>query len=283
MKEIYFSSKYFNAKDTLYCGQIFRFYEIADGYIVISRDKACKIIQADEQTKIVCDMQDEAYFKNYFDLQTDYESINLRANASKYEILQTASKLGKGVRILRQDGEEMLFSFLISQNNNIPRIKSTINKLCEALGDKREFCGFTYYTFPNARTILTKDEDFYKSIGLGYRSEYLLNLANEIQNGLIERLKDKNSGEFISELIKIKGIGEKVANCACLFGFYKTDCFPVDVWIEKIYREDFNGQLKNRKKITEFFIGEFGIYSGYFQQYLFYYKRSLEKNLKKSD
>ena len=127
MKEIVFSSEYFNAEDTLLCGQIFRFFKTDSGYIVLSRDKACKIYQTGENTHILCDKQNEEYFANYFDLKTDYSVINGIAQSTKYKILSTSANLAKGVRILKQDSEEMLFSFLISQNNNIPRIKSIIN------------------------------------------------------------------------------------------------------------------------------------------------------------
>lgn len=277
MKEIIYSSEYFNAQDTLFCGQIFRFYAFENGYIVVSRDKACKIYQNGDKTHILCEKNDFDYFTNYFDLETDYSLIVKRAQNSNYEVLKTSATLGKGVRILKQDSEEMLFSFLISQNNNIPRIKTIINRLCESLGEKKQFNGFTYYAFPTAKAILQKDLQFFKDLGLGYRAEYILTLASEIENGLVERLKNLNGEGVNAELLKIKGIGEKVANCAMLFGFYKTDRFPVDVWIEKIYREDFKGELKNRNKITEFFTTAFGNDSGYFQQYLFYYKRTLEK------
>ena len=278
LKTISFSTEYFNVTDTLECGQIFRYFKICEnGYLVISKNKPCIIKQENNQVLITVNSDDEQYFCNYFDLLTDYNGIYTRATASNYEILVKSAQLGKGVRILKQDSEEMLISFLISQNNNIPRIKGSLNKICEQIGDKADFCGYEYYTFPTVEKMLAQSEDFYKNCGLGYRSGYIFNACNALKEGLTQKLELLDISKRKEELVKIKGIGEKVADCMLLFGMYQTDSFPVDTWIEKIYREDFKGSLTDRKKITQFFITEFGKDSGYFQQYLFYYKRTLSK------
>lgn len=280
LKTIEFDSVFFNATDTLDCGQVFRYFKEDNGYIVISKDKICYLETICNKTLLTCESNDEEYFYNYFDLITDYSQIFQRAQSSKYEILKKASKLGKGVRILRQNNEEMMFSFLISQNNNIPRIKKALNLICEKLGEKIEFRGNVYFTFPSLKALSAQTIEFYRDCGLGYRAEYFKILAEELNNGLISKIKDLDVVSMKRELISIKGIGEKVADCIALFGFYKTQSFPVDVWIERIYREDFSGTLTNRNKITAYFIDEFGKDAGYFQQYLFYYKRTLEKSIK---
>ena len=280
LKTIIFDSAFFNATDTLDCGQVFRYFKEDNGYIVISKDKICYLETINNKTLLICESEDEEYFYNYFDLVTDYNQIFQRAQASKYEILKKASELGKGVRILRQNNEEMMFSFLISQNNNIPRIKKALNLICEKLGEKIEFRGNTYFAFPSLETLSAQSIEFYRDCGLGYRAEYIKILAEELNSGLISKIKNLDVVSMKKELISIKGIGEKVADCIALFGFYKTQSFPVDVWIERIYREDFSGTLTNRNKITAYFIDEFGEDAGYFQQYLFYYKRTLEKTIK---
>lgn len=280
MVNLIYPSEYFNATDTLECGQIFRFVKNGDGYNLFSADKMCKIVTSGEQTVITCEKNDEQYFCNFFDLNTDYANIVSRACESGYPILAKAAKLGKGVRILRQNTQEMLFSFLISQNNNIPRIKSIIEKLCAALGEQKSFNGESYYAFPTLNALDGASVDFYKQIGLGYRAEYIKNLSAQLKEGVLCEIADKDAASVKKRLMQIKGIGEKVADCACLFGLYKTESFPVDVWIEKIYKEDFCGTLSDRKKITAFFTQKFRSYSGYFQQYLFYYKRTLEKSIK---
>lgn len=278
IKTLIFSNEYFSPKDTLECGQIFRYFKLCDNeYLVISKNKPCILKEEDNQVFLTFNSCDEQYFYNYFDLATDYNGIYQRAIASKYQILAKSAKLGKGVRILKQDSEETLFSFLISQNNNIPRIKNSLNKICELLGEKGEFCGYEYYSFPTLEKLLSVGEEFYKNCGLGYRAEYILIVANQIKNGLLTQIKHLSQEQVKQRLMQIKGIGEKVADCALLFGFNYTKSFPVDTWIEKIYREDFNGALEDRKKITKFFTEQFGLDSGYFQQYLFYFKRTLSK------
>ena len=278
MKKIIVSNEYFNIKDTLECGQTFRFTEHGLGYKVYSLDKCAYCYTTETDTVIECNDHDYDYFYNYFDLNTDYNSIYSSAINSNVEILKTSAKLGKGVRILNQNPFETTLSFLISQNNNIPRIKSIIEKLCSNLGEQKTFNGETYYTFPTIDKLKTKTVDFYKTLGLGYRAEYVLNLLNYLTaNPDLSILKNLPTKDLKQVLLSIKGIGPKVADCVTFFGFRKTDSFPVDTWIEKIYIEDFKGMLKSREKMSEYFVKEFGENSGYFQQYLFYYKRTLQK------
>ena len=171
-----------------------------------------------------------------------------------------------------------MFSFIVSQNNNIPRIKGILNKLCASLGEKKTFNGIDYYTFPSLEKMAEQDQDFYKGIGLGYRAEYILRLAKDLASGMdVENYISLPVNDLKKQLLKIHGVGPKVADCVALFGYHKSDSFPVDTWIEKVYKQDFNGNLKDRAKIAEWFTTEFKENSGYYQQYLFYYKREMEK------
>ncbi|MBE5743019.1 MAG: DNA-3-methyladenine glycosylase 2 family protein [Clostridiales bacterium] len=278
MKNFYLDCKYFNIKDTLDCGQIFRYRSFNDGFLVFSGDKVCYAKEENGQVAI-CSF-DEEYFKNYFDVSTDYSKINSFAISSGYGIVSRSAEKASGVRILRQQKEEMLFSFIISQNNMIPRIKAIIERTCKALGEKREFLGEEYYTFPSAKILAEQSIDFYKELGYGYRASYMVEVAKAVSEGKIdlEKIAELPTEELKKALISLKGVGAKVADCISLFGYHRTDSFPVDTWIEKIYREDFCGTLKDRKKIAEWFLNEFKEYSGYVQQYVFYYKRSLEKD-----
>ncbi len=274
------SDEYFNIEDTLCCGQVFRFARHKDGYMVRSSDKSAYCHGADGITIVECAAGDEEYFRNYFDLNRDYSEIFHAAEQSGYEILKTSARLGKGIRILNQDRAEALFSFVISQNNNIPRIKSIIERICASLGEEREFFGDKFYAFPTAESFAGKDAEFYAGLGLGYRAEYISRLAREMADGFsLDEIAVMPTSQLRERLIRIRGVGPKVADCAVLFGFHRSDSFPVDTWIEKVYSENFGGTLKDRKKISERFVGEFGENAGYFQQYLFYYKRSLEKTL----
>ncbi len=271
------SEKYFNIKDTLECGQIFRFIPYGKGYIVFSLDKICYAYNENGYAFIECEDENQKYFHNFFDLDRDYSAVFSNAISQKEEILSVSANLGKGIRILNQDKTEALFSFIVSQNNNIPRIKGIIERLCIELGEKREFLGKEYYSFPKIDKMAKADENFYKGIGLGYRSSYIKKLADLINEGFnLENFNTLKTLQLKQELLKIYGVGPKVADCVSLFGFHRADAFPVDTWIEKVYRENFGGELKDRKKISEWFVNRFGENSGYIQQYLFYYKRSLE-------
>lgn len=279
MEKLVFSSKYFNPLDTLSCGQLFRYREYERGYLVFSLDKICYLYEDGES--VVIESDDIKYFENYFDLTTDYQSVYNSAKAYGNETLTLSAELGKGVRILRQDALETLFSFIISQNNNIKRISQTIEKLAEKAGKKTLSKWGEYYAFPSVNELEKLSENDYKELGFGYRGRYFIELVKKLKSGYdFSRLKGLKNAELFSELTSITGVGAKVANCVMLFGFYRTESFPVDTWIDKIYRENFNGKLVNREKITNYFIGEFGINSGYYQQYLFYYKRSLESKNK---
>ena len=167
---------------------------------------------------------------------------------------------------------------MISQNNNIPRIKNSINAICSFLGDEKNFNGKNYFAFPTVDRLKNQSVDFYKRVGLGYRAEYFFSLAKNLNDRIIDinSIKNLSTKELKKELMKIYGVGEKVDDCVLLFGFRRTDSFPVDTWIDKVYREDFLGTEKNRHKITDFLLGKFKENSGYFQQYLFYYEKYIK-------
>ena len=272
------SKEFFNIVDTLECGQIFRYKEYKNGFLVFSSDKCAYVYESGENTVIECEDKDFEYFYDFFDLKTDYSKIVSDAVNSCISILKKSAVLGKGIRILNQNTEEMLYSFIISQNNNIPRIKSLIEKICISSGEEKEFLGQKYYSFPTFEKLNEKDEDFFSGIGLGYRAPYIKKLSESMAQGFsVKEFYGLSSDNLRKKLLQIYGVGPKVADCVLLFGFHKKDAFPVDTWIEKVYREDFNGKLTDRNKISEFFVASFGKNAGYFQQYLFYYKRSLEK------
>lgn len=282
--QIKYNSEYFSVKDTLECGQIFRFRPFEKGYLVFFEKSVAYCYNDGDYAVIECNVEDEKRLKNFFDLDRDYESIVRSATNSGYSVLNDSARLGKGIRILNQSSEEALFSFIISQNNNIPRIKNSIEKLCEIYGEKCDSEYGEYYSFPTAEKLALAEDLTLKSAGLGYRVGYIKSVAKEIVNGFnLEELKSLPTEELKKKLISLKGVGEKVADCVSLFGFHRSDSFPVDTWIEKVYRENFGGSLTDRKKITEYFVEKFQGNSGYFQQYLFYYKRSLEKQTKNTE
>lgn len=266
-----YDATYFNPTDVLDCGQVFRYEPYREGYLVFSADKACYVYTDGVKTTVESD--DGDYFYKYFDLERDYAQIIAAAKAFGVPALSAACDKAKGLRILNQNSEEMIYSFIISQNNNIPRIKGIISRICAGIGEKREFDGREYYAFPTSDAIAKKEPEYYRALGAGYRDVFLSETSKRIAAEGIERLKNLNAAELKRELLTYKGIGPKVADCICLFGFGKADSFPVDTWIEKLYREDFGGTLTDRNKINAYFTEMFGKYSGYVQQYLFYAKR----------
>lgn len=272
MEKFDYDAKYFNPEHTLDCGQIFRFEPFKEGFIVFSGDKACYVHTDGVKTVVEC--EDRDYFYNYFDLERDYSKIVEQAKSYNIPLLSRSSEMCSGLRLLNQQKEEMIYSFIISQNNNIPRIKGIISRLCGGLGEKREFMGREFYTFPSTSALASAGVEFYKNIGCGYRDKFLDETARRIEFEGISHLEKLDTCMLKKELLTYKGIGAKVADCIALFGFSKRDSFPVDTWIEKIYIEDFGGTLTDRNKICEYFLKLFGENSGYVQQYLFYGKRS---------
>lgn len=271
MTKFDFDAKYFNPGHTLDCGQVFRFRPHKDGFIALSADKACFV--RSDGFKTVVESDDCDYFYKYFDLNRDYSKIVEKAKSFDIPLLTRSAEICKGLRILNQNREEMIYSFIISQNNNIPRIKGIINRICEGLGEKRSSPFGEYYTFPSSQTLAETDVSFFKAAGAGYRDCYLVETSKRISAEGISRLEGLDAAALKKELLTYKGVGPKVADCISVFGFGKTDSFPVDTWVEKVYKEDFGGRLKDRNKIAEYFVNAFGEYSSFVQQYLFYGKR----------
>ena len=266
-----YDSTYFNPEHVLECGQIFRFTPFKEGYLVYSADKACYIYTKGNKTLV--ESEDSDYFYNFFDLDRDYSEIVKSAKAQGVPLLSHSAETCKGLRLLNQNREEMIYSFIISQNNNIPRIKGIISRICEGIGEKRGFKYGEYCTFPTSEALSKAGTEFFKGVGCGYRDRFLAETSTRIVNEGITRLANLDAAALKKELLTYIGIGEKVADCIALFGFSKRESFPVDTWLEKVYKEDFNGELKDRSKITQYFTDRFKENSGYFQQYLFYGKR----------
>ena len=180
--------------------------------------------------------------------------------------LKKAISAYPGIRILRQDPWEALCSFIISQNNNIPRIKGIIDRLCTALGDD---LGDGDFSFPSPERILEAGAEGLAPLRAGFRVKYRLDAAEKVANGTVDfdKIKKASPEEGAEELKKIKGVGDKVAACALLYGFGKVDALPVDVWVKKILAELYPGGLPD---CTE------GV-RGIAQQYLFHWRRNLEE------
>lgn len=255
----------FNVKQTLDCGQIFRFQIDGDVAIVNSLDKQAKLISKENEVEIITG--DVEYFEQFFDLNTDYSKI--KKSLKKDKFLTKAVDYGYGIRILNNDAFEMLISFMISANNNIPRIKKSIEYLCANFGENKG----EYFAFPTLKQLKRATVEDFKSAGLGYRAEQMYATVQRLTNDEIEDLKTKTKEEQFNFLLSLKGVGEKVANCIMSFGLSVKDVFPVDTWINKVYNDITKTNETNRKKITQELTNRYKELSGYAQQYFFYYYR----------
>lgn len=272
MEKITYPAAEFNPRDVLECGQIFRYKKFEKGYLVVSKDKACYLYSDEKSTYIECD--DGDYFYNFFDLGRDYAAIIEKLKSFNSPVLSTACDKCRGLRLLNQNPQEMIFSFIVSQNNNIPRIQKSLEAICKNLGEEKNFAGERYFSFPSVSALAEKSASFYKELGLGYRDEYIQKTAERLKESGVDYLKDLDDAALKKELLSFRGIGGKVADCIALFAFKRTSSFPVDTWIEKLYLEDFKGKPAGREAISKYFCNIFGEYSGYAQQYLFYAKRA---------
>lgn len=275
--------KDFDLKQTLECGQCFRFYEIKDNEFIIIAKERLLIAGFCENNLILYNTTKEDYnniWKDYFDLDRDYASIKKFLLEKDNKLLEAINEKN-GVRILNQDFFEMVISFIVSQNNRIPRIKKSIEKISEKYGEKiEEIDKKSYFKFPTLDVLSKATQEELRECGVGFRADYIIDACSKIKSGVIdyEYLLKANSEEAIEHLKQVKGIGDKVANCIVLFGLSKRNAFPVDVWIKRIMEELYFGKDTKKEDILKFAKKQYGEYGGYAQQYLFYYAR--DKSLK---
>lgn len=269
-KIVVYNIKDFNVLQTLDCGQIFRFKIDGNTAKVYSKDKMAILTSFPDRVEI--ETADTSYFENFFDLKMDYSKI--KNKLKKDEFLSNAVDYGYGIRILKNDFYEMIVSFIISANNNISRIKKSIESLCEKFGEEKD----DYFAFPTLSQLKTATVSDFKSAGLGYRAEQLYETIQYLTEDMIQEIRSRNINEQFNFLVSLKGIGEKVANCVLLFGLHKMEVFPVDTWINKVYNFLTKTETKDRKKITRELTARYGELSGYAQQYFFYYFRDNKLN-----
>lgn len=262
----------FDVIQTLNCGQIFRFVIDGNSAKVYSTDKFAYITWDSEKIEIHTD--DVEYFYNFFDLDRDYSKI--KDELRKDEFLKSAVDYGSGIRIINNDAYEIIISFIISANNNIKRIKNSIEYLCQHFG---KYMG-SYYAFPTLNELKKVTIQQFKQAGLGYRAEQMYMTVQRLVDVDIENLKSEEKDQQFKFLLSLKGVGEKVANCIMLFGLGVKDVFPVDTWINKVYNDLTHSNTTDRKKITQELTTRYKDLSGYAQQYFFYYYRDNKINAK---
>lgn len=263
-----------NLEHVFECGQCFRWNdENGDGtYIGVASSHICHAKLEDDRLILDVTGGSEEFWRDYFDLNTDYSEYKRRLLSTEPKI-EPAIVNGYGIRILRQDFFEVLISFIVSQNNNIPRIKKCIESICRTYGDELgEYNGVMRYSFPAPEVLANASVSELAELKLGYRCEYIVRAAEQF---LREGKPDDSmtTEEFHKALLSYHGIGPKVANCILLFGIRDFRAFPIDVWVKKIMNDMYGFELSNIKGMQKFAYEHFGELSGIAQQYLFFYYR----------
>lgn len=278
--------EYFDIGKIFDCGQCFRFDEVEHSahqkeFSGVAHGRFVSFAQDGDTLYIYGSTLDEyeSLWRRYLAIDKDYFEIEKEIlNTCESDALLRAAEYGRGIRILSQDGFECVISFIISQNNNIPRIKKIIEALCAKCGEaisisdemKNHLSGkSSLCAFPSAQAILELGEQGLFDLKTGFRAKYIYDAVSRIADGRVdvERIFEEQDIDLAIEyLSQVKGIGKKVASCALLFGFEKYDAFPVDVWMKRVAQKYFPEQKELSGK-------SFGRYAGIAQQYLFYYER----------
>ncbi len=275
------SVKDFNIEHILECGQCFNFQKLGNmEYIIVAYGRMLHIIQ-DDKDVILYDTSMEEYdkvWKKYFDMDNDYGYIKDYLKANDERIVDAINDKW-GIRIINQEFEETLLSFIISQNKQIPHIKQIVRGICESFGrELGEYDGRKYFSFPTLDELNNITEEDFRGLKTGFRAPYLMDAVEHMRRGLCRASFDSlNYEEAMCELLKIKGVGEKVANCVALFGLGYKNAFPVDVWVKRVMEEVYFGKETSKEEIMRFAKDKFGEYGGYAQQYHFYHMRDKKR------
>ena len=253
------------------CGQCFRAKEVETGiYRFITNKNVVYIKKLRENTfDVSCDKYEwQSIWENYFDLATDYRGIR-RSISKLNDYLKNAAQLGEGIRIVKQDPFETLISFIISQRKSIPSIRTSVERIAEKYGKPINTIYETVYSFPNLSEMKNASLLHLSTCALGYRAEYIKDAVDKVHNGIVdlEGLNKVGDESLIEELKKIRGVGDKVANCVALFAYHRVNRVPIDVWINRAIEEDFKGH--------NFFL-DIKENAGIAQQYVFYSKKFVQ-------
>ena len=273
----------FELKHIFDCGQCFRWNEENNkSYTGVFKGNILNVKKENDTIVIKGIVKDNIkdVVEDYFDLKRNYTKI--KNELSKIDSnLKTSVEYGNGIRILNQDLIETILSFIISANNNIPRIKGIIERICKSYGDKITWNEKTYYTFPSLEQLKDVSIEEYRNLGLGFRDKRIYDTVHMLLEEKIDYKKwynEKDTLKVRDELLSLAGVGPKVADCILLFSDLKRfDVFPIDVWVRRVMNELYiknpDETKVNKKEIEKIAYQKFGNLEGIAQQYLFYWKR----------
>lgn len=276
----------FEPKDIFECGQCFRWNKQEDGsYIGVVGENVLKVEKQNEEIRIESFGKEniEKLVEQYFDLKRDYTQIKKQL-AQVDENMKISIQYGKGIRLLNQDLWETIISYIISANNNIPRIKGIIERLTKKYGSKITWRGKEYYTFPTPEQLKEVSVQEYRALGLGFRDKRVYETTQMIvskQVDLEKMRQNVNTLEVKEQLLKLSGVGNKVADCILLFSDLKRlEVFPIDVWVRRVmndlYIKEPEEEKVSKKQIEKLATEKFGNLAGIAQQYLYYWRREGE-------
>ena len=251
------------------CGQCFRAKAVDDGmFRFISGDHVIYIEKTGEHEFSVSCTEDEwkSIWVSYFDLNRSYSSLYYEER-DKHDFVHKAMDCGRGLRVLRQNPWEMLVTFIISQRKSIPAISRSVEALSEKYGHMIKTEYETIYSFPTPEELAGASEEELQACSLGYRVPYIVDAVQRVTSGSLDlkAIADYDDAELFNALQTVYGVGRKVANCICLFGYGRIACVPVDVWISRAVKEDCCGE-------DPFVL--FTDNAGIIQQYIFYYMKN---------
>lgn len=276
----------FEPKDIFECGQCFRWNKQEDGsYIGVVGENVLKVEKQNKEILIESFGEEgiEKLVEQYFDLKRDYTKIKEKL-AQIDENMKISIQYGNGIRLLNQDLWETILSYIISANNNIPRIKGIIERLAKKYGNKITWRGKEYYTFPTPEQLKEVSVQEYRTLGLGFRDKRVYETTQMIvskQVDLEKMRQNVNTLEVKEQLLKLSGVGNKVADCILLFSDLKRlEVFPIDVWVRRVmndlYIKEPEEEKVSKKQIEKLATEKFGNLAGIAQQYLYYWRREGE-------
>ena len=258
----------FDLKKIAESGQCFRLNPNREGdYTLVALGRVLRLRETADGCELDCSSADfDALWRGYFDLERDYAAIRASVDPDD-AFLNRACDFGRGIRMLRQEPWEMLISFILSQQKNIPAIKRCVEVLCSRYGEPIENAGDSLFSFPSAGRLAALDERCLLDCSLGYRAKYVSAAARLVASGALNLTKIATLPDdaLMEALLAVPGVGEKVANCVLLFGYHRLGRFPRDVWINRVIENEYGGLFP---------LARYPDTAGALQQYIFYYARS---------